>query len=121
MAEKIKADSYITYLDQILTGKKDIGPVDDVEIAKLLLLAKTIIEADLSFNSKLRENLRKQLLDQVSKKSSLAVLSRNDDELDEEALNNVTAAGQAGEQKDICPHCGSRSIKFEGKCPFCSH
>jgi rubrerythrin len=123
MAEKIKADIYIAYLDQMLAGKKEIGPVDDLQITKLLLLAKTMIEADLSLNSKLRENLRKQLLDQVTKKnkSSLSLLSRNDDELDEEALKQVTAAGPAGEQKENCPYCGSRSIKSEGKCPFCSH
>ncbi|TGE36583.1 hypothetical protein E4K67_19270 [Desulfosporosinus fructosivorans] len=120
MAEKIKADSYIAYLDQILAGKKINVPVEDVEIEKLLLLARTMIDADLSINIKLRDNLRKCLLDQVVRKSCLSVLLTNEDELDEEALEHVTAAGQAGEQKDICPYCGSRSIKSDGKCTFCS-
>ena len=125
MVEKTKADIYIAYLEQILAGEKDIGPVEDVEIEKLLLLAKTMLAADLSVNSKMRENLRKQLLAQVTKKnkSSLSVLSGNDDELDEEDLNQVVAAGfagQAGEQNESCPYCGSRAKKFEGKCPFCS-
>lgn len=123
MTEKTKADIYLAYLDQILAGEKDIEPVEDVEIEKLLLLAKTMIAADLSVNSEMRENLRKQLLAQVTKKnkSSLSVLLRNDDELDEEALNYVAAGfpGQAGEQRESCPYCGSRSKKFEGKCPFC--
>ena len=43
MAEKTKADIYMTYLDQILAGENDIGPVEDEEIAKLLLLAKAMI------------------------------------------------------------------------------
>ncbi|MHB9094531.1 MAG: hypothetical protein ACYC21_07645 [Eubacteriales bacterium] len=126
MAEEIKADIYLTYLERILAGEKDIGPVEDVEIEKLLLLAKTMLAADFSVNSKMRENLRKQILAQVSKnnKSSLTVLSGNDDELDEEALEHVTAAGfvgQAGEQKESCPYCGSRSVRLEGKCPICNH
>ena len=47
MDEKIKADIYLAYLDRILAGEKNIEPVEDVEIAKLLLLAKTMIAADL--------------------------------------------------------------------------
>ena len=121
MAEKIKADIYIAYLDQILAGEKDIEAVEDVEIQKLLLLSKTMIAEDLSVKSKMRKYLRKQLLAQVNKKSNLFVLSCKDGELDEEALEHVNAAGQAGEQKDICPYCGSRSIKSEEKCLFCSH
>lgn len=123
MAEKTKADIYIAYLDQILAGEKDIGPVEDEEIEKLLLQAKTMIAADLSVNSKAKENLRKLLLNQVKNKSSLSVLSKNDDELNEEALNYVTAAGfggHAGEQKDICPYCGSRVSKLDRKCPVCN-
>jgi hypothetical protein len=129
--EKTKADMYIAYLDQILAGEKDIKPVEDVEIEKLLLLAKTMIAADVSVNSKTRENLRKKLLALLTKKnkSSLRVLSKNaaaadnDEELDEEALNYVAAAGfagQAGEQQGICPYCSARTPKLGGKCPLCS-
>ncbi len=120
MAEKIKADSYIAYLERILAGEKDIGPIEDIEIEQLLMLAKTMIAADLSVNMKIRENLRKQLLASI-KRSNLDVLSSKDYELDEEALEHITAAGQQAEQKDICPYCGSRAINFDGKCRFCNH
>ncbi|HEX3011740.1 MAG TPA: hypothetical protein VHQ70_06825 [Syntrophomonadaceae bacterium] len=36
MAEKTKAEIYIKYLDQILAGEKDMKPVEDAEIAKLI-------------------------------------------------------------------------------------
>ena len=121
MNEKDKVDIYLEYLDQILSGEKDIGFVEDVEIEKLLSLAKTMLDADLSVNSEIRENLRNQLLAEVTKKSksSFSVLLRNDDELDEEALNYVAAGftGQAGEQNDICVYCGSMSRRIKGKCP----
>ncbi|MDF2672247.1 MAG: hypothetical protein K0R09_512 [Clostridiales bacterium] len=122
MVEKAKVDIYIAYLEQILAGEKDIGLVEDEEIEKLLLLAKTMIATDLSVSSKIRENLRKQLLDQVIKKSTLAMMLRNDDELDEEDLNLVAAGfeGQTGEENVTCPFCGSRSKKLQGKCPNCS-
>ena len=123
MAEKGKADIYIAYLDQILAGKKDIGPVEDVELEKLLRLAKNMIATDFSVNRKMREKLKKKLLAQVIKESSLSVLSRNDDELDEKAYKQVAAgfAGQVGEQKDVCPYCGSRSKMFAGKCALCNY
>lgn len=122
MVEKAKVDIYIAYLEQILAGEKDIGPVEDEEIEKLLLLAKIVIATDLSVSSKMRENLRKQLLDHVIKKSTLAMMLRNDDELDEEDLNLVAAGyeGQTGEENVTCPFCGFRSKKLQGKCPNCS-
>lgn len=123
MDEKTKAEIYLTYLDRILAGEKNIEPVEDVEIAKLLQLAETMIAADFSVNSKTRETLKKQLLAQVTKenKSNLTVLSKNDDDLDEEDLDYVVAgfSGQVGEQMDICPRCGSRSKKQGGKCSLC--
>lgn len=121
MAEQKKADVYIAYLEQILAGEEDIGPVEDVEIAKLLLLAKTMLAADFSVNSKTRAKLRQQILDQISKnnKSSLTVLSGNDDELNEEDLEHVNAAGFAGqteEQKDmIRTALGLMGIKEKGQ------
>ena len=123
MVEKAKMDIYIAYLEQILAGQMDIGPVEDEEIEKLLLLAKTMIAADLSVSSKMRENLRKQLLEHVIKKSTLDIMLRNDDELDEEDLNLVAAGfeGQTGEENVTCPFCGSKSKKLQGKCPICSH
>jgi len=121
VAEKTKADIYMTYLDQILAGENDIGPVEDEEIAKLLLLAKAMIAANLNVNIKKKEGLKNQLLAHLSQKneSGLSVLLRND-ELDEENLNYVVAAGEAGERKDICPHCGSIKIMAR-KCPSCHH
>jgi aspartate carbamoyltransferase regulatory subunit len=123
MAEKTKADIYITYLDQILAGEKDFEPIEDEEIAKLILLAKPMIANNLSINSKMREKLRKQLLAQLNEESNFSMRSRNDDELDDDTLDYVAAGfeRQAGEQKDICPYCGSRVQDFGGKCPFCHH
>ncbi|UNC92110.1 hypothetical protein [Candidatus Contubernalis alkaliaceticus] len=60
-----KASIYLAYLDKILAGEDDIGPVKDVEIEKLLLMAKTMISADFSVDSKVRESLRKKLLAQL--------------------------------------------------------
>lgn len=93
MFEKAKADIYLAYLDRILAGEKDIGPIDDAEIDRLLLLAKTMLAADLSTDSKMRESLRKKLWVRIKEKneSSLSGLLRNDDELDEDALNYVAA------------------------------
>ena len=119
MAEKVRADIYIANLDQILAGKENIEPVEDEEIEKLLQLSKTMLAEDLSLNSKMQEKLRKQLLAQFINKSNLSTLLSKDDELDEETLEQVTAAGQASEQKEVCPYCGSRSINIGGKCSFC--
>ena len=125
MDEKAKADIYLAFLDRILAGEKVSGPVEDVEIEKLLLMAKTMIEADLSVKSQMREKLRKQLLTQVTKgnTSKISMLFRDNDELDEEALDYVAAGfgGRDEEQRNICLFCGSRLQKLEGKCPCCNH
>jgi len=123
MVEKTKADIYMTYLDKILVGEKEVRPVEDVEIANLLLLAKTMLAIDFSSHSQIRENLRKQLLAQLTKKDeSNSALMLDNDELDEEELNLVAAGiGQAGEQRDSCPFCGSVLLKHQGKCPYCKH
>ncbi|MEN6463490.1 MAG: hypothetical protein ABFC94_19250 [Syntrophomonas sp.] len=123
MAEKTKADIYIAYLDKILAGEKDIEPIEDEEIAKLILLAKTMLANNLSINSKTREKLRKRLLDQVIKESNFSVRSKNDDELDDDTLDYVAAGfeRQAGEQKNICPYCGSGAHILGEKCPICHH
>jgi hypothetical protein len=48
MTEKTKAELYLAYLDRVLVGEKDIGPVEDDEVAKLLGLAQSMIAADFS-------------------------------------------------------------------------
>lgn len=123
MVEKARADIYLGYLEQILAGEKNIGPIEDPEIEGLLLLAKAMIANDLSVTSKVKDKIREQLLDQVTKNAKPSIMSRNYDELDEEDLNLVAAgfAGQAGEENVTCPYCGSRSKKLQGKCPICSH
>lgn len=125
MVEKIKADLYLTYLERILAGENDIGPVEDIEIDKLLELAKIMLAADLNINSETMDKLRQQILDRVSRNniSSFTGQPETDDELDDEALDHVVAAGftgQGGEQMESCPYCGSRARKFAGKCPVCS-
>lgn len=125
MKETTKAELYLSYLDQILAGEKDIGPVEDTEIAKLLRLAQSMIAADFSVQTEIREILRKQLLDQVSSrdKSILAVILKDkpgsDDELKEADLDYVTAGWEGQAEENICPCCGARLNKFQGKCPLC--
>ncbi|BBB90650.1 MAG TPA: hypothetical protein PKA28_09850 [Methylomusa anaerophila] len=122
MTERTKAELYLTYLDRILAGEKDIEPVEDGEIAELIRLAQTMIAADFSSKSKIREILRKQLLGRLSPedKAILAVMAndgRKEGELLEEELNFVTAAGQG--VGNICPRCGANMGWVQRKCPFC--
>ena len=109
-----RADIYLDYLDKILAGKEDIGPVEDEEIEKLLLLAKAMIAADFSIDSKIKKNLKKQLLEHLAEKN-------DDEELDEKELEQVVAAGlgQCGKQRGICPYCGS--MVLTGKCILCNY
>ena len=126
MREISKAELYLAYLDRILAGEKDIGPVEDTEIAKLLRLAQSKIAADFSVQSEIRETLRKQLLDQISPrdKSILAVMQKDnpgpDDELMEAELDFVTAGSEGHSEENTCPCCGSRLKKFLIKCPICN-
>ena len=114
MRETTKAELYLAYLDRILAGEKNIGPIEDTEIAKLLRLAQSMITADFSVQSEIRETLRKQLLDQISPNPG------SDDELMEADLDYVTAAGSEGQaEEDICLYCGARLNKFLRKCPLC--
>lgn len=123
MIEKGKVGLYMKYLDQILAGEKDIGFIEDEEIKKLLLLSKNMIDADLSVKSKLKESLKKQLLDEITKKLSLSLKKRNEYELNEEDLSYVVAGftGQAEVKNDICPYCSSKLKKPGGECPVCHH
>lgn len=122
MTERTKAELYLTYLDRILAGEKNIGLVENGEIAELIRLAKSMLAADFHDKSKIRETLRKQLLDRLSPedKAILAVMSkdsRKEGEMTEEELTFVTAAGQGG--GNICPRCGASMAGMQGKCPFC--
>lgn len=105
MDEKSKAEIYLKYLDRILAGEKVVAPVEDLEINELLLLARTMIDADLSVSTKTREKFRRQILEQIykSNKSSWKVLSTNDDELNDEDLELVAAgfAEQDEEHRDM--------------------
>lgn len=123
MTEKTKVDTYIEYLDKLLTGKKDIEFVKDAEIHKLLLLAKAIIAADLSVDNKISKNLIKQIRTHSMKKPNLSMIPKNHDELDEEELEFVAAGftEHTSEEYNICPYCGYRVKKHEGKCHFCGH
>lgn len=127
MTEKTKAELYLAYLDRILTGEKNIGPVEDAEVAKLLRLAQSMIAVDFSVNSEIRESLQKQLLERISSADN-AVLTGAwqdkqglEDELTEEELS-YAAAGLPGEGgEDICPRCGARFSRLQGKCPVCRY
>lgn len=105
MDEKAKAEIYLKYLDRILAGEKVVAPVEELEINELLLLARTMIDADFSVSTKTREKLRKQILEQIykSNKSSWKALSDNDDELGDDDLDLIAAgfAQKDEELKDI--------------------
>ncbi|ATW26573.1 hypothetical protein [Candidatus Formimonas warabiya] len=127
MTEMTKAEIYLTYLDQILAGEKDIGPVEDTEVAKLLQLAQSMITADFSVHSEIRETLRKQLLDQISPEDNfiLADILKDEqeaeDELTEEELMYAAAGLPEEAGENICPRCGARMNKMHGKCPVCRY
>lgn len=122
MVENTRADKYMSYLDKLLAGEMDIASIDDEEIKRLVLLAKTMIENDLSASCRLKDELIEELLEYFNKKSNIPYFYENNDELDEEDLDFV-AAGYTGEsQKEgTCFFCGSRSAKLHGKCPVCGH
>lgn len=122
MVENTRADRYMSYLDKILAGEKDIDSIEDEEIKKLILLAKTMIDNDLSNCCKLKDKLREWLMEHFNKKLNISFFHENNDELDEKDLDLV-AAGFTGQspKDDICFFCGSRSAKLHGKCPVCGH
>ena len=45
MTEGIKAELFLSYLDRILAGEKDLGPVADSEMAGLIRLAQRTVAA----------------------------------------------------------------------------
>lgn len=123
MTEKTKAELYLAYLDRILAGEKDIGPVEDGEIAKLLRLTQSMIAVDSNVGIEIREALRKQLLIRISPADNSILIDalKEEDELTEEELR-FAAAGLPGQAEEyICPHCGARLTINMGRCPFCSH
>ncbi|AGA70034.1 hypothetical protein Desdi_2618 [Desulfitobacterium dichloroeliminans LMG P-21439] len=122
MNEKQKADAYLTYLEQIIAGEKDLGAVEDPEIRKLLFLAQTMLTNDLSSNSKIRDILKEKILAQLDQVNPVGLREfSGDEELGEEDLDYVAAgfSQQSGWQE--CPRCGSRSrnITVDGRCPYC--
>ncbi|HOE55987.1 MAG TPA: hypothetical protein PLL98_02890 [Bacillota bacterium] len=113
MTRKTKAELYLAYLDRILAGEKDIGPVEDEEVAKLLRLAQSMIAVDSSVDSKIRESLKKQLLEHIRQGI--------EDELTEEELM-YAAAGLPGETgRKTCPRCGARFNGLQERCPVCRY
>ncbi|CVK19417.1 hypothetical protein SPSPH_027670 [Sporomusa sphaeroides DSM 2875] len=122
MTEGTKAELFLSYLDRILAGETDLGPVADGELAGLIRLAQSMVAADLSSNSKIRESLRQQLLGRLSPTDTVSLAAVADDgrpegELTEAELELVTAAG-AG-VGTVCPRCGASEGGRQGKCPCC--
>ena len=123
MTEKEKAELYLAYLDRILAGEKDIGPVEDGEIAKLLRLTQSMIAVDSNVGIEIREALRKQLLILISPADYAVSIDalKGENELTEEELK-YAAAGLPGQAvENICRHCGARLTISQGRCPFCGH
>lgn len=120
MTERNKAELYLTYLERILAGEKDIGMAEDGEIAGLIRLSHTIVAADFSSKSTIRDSLRKQLILSTADKSIpdiMANIGGKEGELTDEELTLVTAAGQGS--GSICPRCGASVGGMQGKCPYC--
>lgn len=119
MTDQTKADLYLVYLDRILAGEKDIGPVEDVEIAELLRLAQNMIAVDISVNSEIRENLRKELLERIFQTDHY--IQELEYELTEEELQYAAAGLQGQDGENICPRCGARRTMGLGSCPHCGY
>lgn len=119
MTDLTKAEQYLIYLDRILAGEKDIGPVADVEVAALLRLAQNMIAVDISVNSEIRENLRKELLERISQADHY--IQELEDELTEEELQYAAAGLQGLATENICPRCGARRTMSLGSCPHCGY
>ncbi|HHY28043.1 MAG TPA: hypothetical protein GX523_15110 [Desulfitobacterium dehalogenans] len=122
MNEKQQAEIYLTYLDRIIAGEKDLGLVEDPEIRNLLFLAQTMLTHDLSSNSKLRDSLREKILAQLGQADPVGLREFNvEGELGEEDLDYVAAGFSQQHGWQQCPRCGSRSrtITSEGRCPYC--
>lgn len=123
MTDNTRVNIFMEYLDRILSREKDVEYTGDIEIDKLLLLAKKMIKNDLSVNCNLNEKLKRKLLAQVNKQFNLSGSVKNDCELDEEDLELVAAGSvdQTDNQKDICPYCGCSLKTPGGKCSVCGH
>ncbi|EHQ88914.1 hypothetical protein [Desulfosporosinus youngiae] len=125
ITDQTKAELYLAYLDRILTGEKDIGPVEDAEVAKLLGLAQSMITVDFSTNKEIRERLRRKLLAHLSPEDTpnqaidVKVNRTEEDELTDEDLAYAAAGLERQAGETICPYCGARTISL-GRCPFCS-
>jgi hypothetical protein len=125
MVEETKAELYLAYLDRVLAGEKDIGPVEDTEVAELLRLAQIMITVDISVNSEIRDSLQKQLLERISQADHWVLagpLEDNhglEDELTDEELQYAAAGLQGQAVENICPRCGTRFSRLQGKCPVC--
>lgn len=121
MPLKTKADIYLAHLDTFLSGKAITEPIEDEEINNLLQLSKSLITSGLRISSNRKENIKKQLLAKAAKLDR-SHLAKESCELDDSALEDVSAAGltgRAGEYEDLCPYCGTRSKKLAGKCLLC--
>jgi len=123
LTEKTKAALLLTCLDRILAGEKDIGPVEDAEVAELLQLARNMIAADIHMGGKARASIKKQLLERISKTDfcmSAGVPETGQDwELTEEELGLAAAGLQAPCDVKICPRCGAGLDRRQQRCPVC--
>ncbi len=123
MTEQDKANMYLACLDRLLAGEKDIGHIEDAEVSALLRLAQNMIDAGYSEDIKIRERLRKQLLAKIYPVHGRIPAGgwkdkqEPEDELTEDELMYVAA----GLPKDICPRCGARVDKAQGRCPVCRY
>lgn len=125
LTEKTKAEIFLTCLDRILAGEKDIGPVEDTEVAELLRLAQNMIAADINMSSKKKASLRKLLLEHISQ-ANLYVLpgtlqAEQGSELTEEELEYAAAGLQVRYDVNICPRCGIGFDRRQSRCLVCGY
>lgn len=86
MTEKIKADQYMKYLDRILAGDKEFEIIDDNELGRLLQTAKDMMAIDFSLKSKIRDQLRQQLMKILFSQDKSSIISTPDFREDEDEL-----------------------------------
>ncbi len=96
MKSRDRAKLYLACLDRVLAGEKDIGPVEDKEIAVLLHHSKAMLTVSACVDGRLQECLRRSLWEKASSSwvplAYPAGLRPPEGELTEDDLMHVAAA-----------------------------
>lgn len=124
MMETNKRDIFLKYLDQLLAGAEDIGPIEDAEISGLIDLVRAMLSAGQAIDTETREGLRERIMQNVLAGGAVVPFTGKtsriaEDELDEDELQYVAVGLARPARGEVCPVCGSSYIRGKGKCPVC--